>query len=292
MSVRTGAVFGDPRRDRQVAPKAGRKPGDLVRRAIERANAEQRAGLVCYLPAGYPDLEVSEACLRAAAEAGADLLEVGFPFSDPVIDGPTIQAANQAALQQGTTVDDDFALCSRLTATVDVPVLVMTYFTIPAARGLANFAADASAAGLAGAILPDLPADEAGEWIEHASVRSLSNVFLAAPTSSDARLDTIASLSTGFVYATSVLGVTGVRDSLADARRLVERIRERTDLPVAVGIGVSTPGQAREVASYADGVIVGSALVQAVGSGDPTSAPDRVAEFVRALRAGIEGARR
>lgn len=265
---------------------------DLVRDALERANSEERAGLLCYLPAGYPDLQISEACLRAAAEAGADLLEVGFPFSDPVMDGPIIQAATQAALEQGITVDDDLALCARLTAAVDLPTLVMTYYTIPAARGLATFAADAATAGLAGAILPDLPAEEAGEWLDHATARGLSTAFIAAPTSSDARLDAIVSISSGFVYATTVLGVTGVRDALADARRLVERIRERTDLPAAVGIGVSNPQQAREVATYADGVIVGSALVRAVGTGDPADAPRRVGEFVQALRASIEGARR
>ncbi|MDQ4131174.1 MAG: tryptophan synthase subunit alpha, partial [Actinomycetota bacterium] len=214
---------------------------DRVRDALERAKAEERAGLICYLPAGYPDLEMSEACLRAAAAAGADLLEVGFPFSDPVMDGPIIQAANQTALDQGITVDDDLALCERLTAAVDVPALVMTYYTIPAARGLDTFASDAAAAGLAGAILPDLPADEADEWVERASARGLSTVFLAAPTSSDRRLDAIVSISSGFVYATSVLGVTGVRDALSDARMLVGRIQERTELPVAVGIGVSNP---------------------------------------------------
>ncbi|MDP8929858.1 MAG: tryptophan synthase subunit alpha, partial [Actinomycetota bacterium] len=274
MRVRTGGAPGDRSRDLRVAPQAGRATGggDLVRGTIERANAEERAALVCYLPAGYPDLDVSETCLRAAAAAGADVLEVGFPFSDPVIDGPIIQAANQAALEQGISVDDDLALCARLTASVDVPTLLMTYYTIPAARGLDTFAADAAAVGLAGAILPDLPAEEAGDWLDRAAAHGLSTVFLAAPTSSEARLDAIAAVSSGFVYATSVLGVTGVRDSLADARQLVERIRERTDLPVAVGIGVSSPEQAQEVATYADGVIVGSALVRAVGDGDPTSA--------------------
>ncbi|MFN2555286.1 MAG: tryptophan synthase subunit alpha [Nitriliruptorales bacterium] len=265
---------------------------DRVRGALERAKAAERAGLICYLPAGYPNLEISEACLRAAAESGADLLEVGFPFSDPVMDGPIIQAANQTALDQGMTVDDELALCARLTAAVEVPTLVMTYFTIPAARGLDTFAADAASAGLAGAILPDLPADEAGEWLGHARARGLSTVFLAAPTSRDARLDAIVAVSSGFVYATSVLGVTGVRDALADARQLVERIRKRTPLPVAVGIGVSNPRQAREVAGYADGVIVGSALVRTAGTGDPKDAPRRVAELVEALRAGVEGARR
>lgn len=265
---------------------------DRVRSAIEAVNAAGRAALICYLPAGYPDLDTSERCLRTAAEAGSDLLEVGFPFSDPIMDGPTIQAATQAALDLGVTVDDDFALCRRLTAAVHVPALVMTYYTIPAARGLASFAADAAESGLAGAILPDLPADEAGEWVREAHRHGLSTAFLAAQTSTDARIAALAGASTGFVYATSLLGVTGVRATVADARELVARIRAHTGLPVGVGIGVSTGEQAREVSGYADAVIVGSAIVKAAGSGDPAGAPDRVAALVRELRAGVESGRR
>lgn len=267
--------------------------GDRVRAAIERVVGEEgRPALIIYLPAGYPDLERSEACLHAAAEAGADVLEVGFPFSDPVMDGATIQAANQAALDRGYRVDDDLALCRRLTATVDAPALVMTYYTILFARGLEQFAADAAAAGLAGAILPDLPADEAGDWLAAARRAGLSTVFLAAPVSTDERLAAITAASSGFVYATSLLGVTGVRDTVADARDLVARIRRHTDAPVAVGIGVSTSEQAAEVGAYADGVIVGSAIVRAAGAGDPAGAPQRVAELVAALRAGVDRARR
>jgi tryptophan synthase alpha chain len=259
-----------------------------VRAAIEAANDSGRAALVCYLPAGYPDLEVSEACLEAAAESGADVLEIGFPFSDPVMDGPTIQAAAQAALDQGYGVDDDLALCSRLTAAVSVPAVVMTYYTIPSVRGLARFADDIADAGLAGAILPDLPVGEAGEWIREARRRDLETILLTATTTSDERLEKIVESASGFVYATSVLGVTGVRETVADARDLVARIRERTTTPICVGIGVSDADQAADVASYADGVIVGSALVRAAGDGDPTGAPRRVADLVAELRRGVE----
>lgn len=267
--------------------------GDRVRDHLERvASEEGRPALIVFLPAGYPDLETSRACLAAAARAGADVLEVGFPFSDPIMDGPTIQAANQATLERGYRVDDDLELCSRLTGEVDVPALVMTYYTIPDARGLDRFADDAVRVGLAGAILPDLPAGEAGEWLAEARRTGLSTVFLAASVSTDQRLARIAEASSGFVYATSLLGVTGERDSVADARQLVGRIRGHTDGPVAVGIGISTPDQAAEVGSYADGVIVGSAVVRAAGDGDPGGAPQRVGEVVAALRRGVEAARR
>jgi tryptophan synthase alpha chain len=261
-----------------------------IRGAFGRARADGRAALVCYLPAGYPDLATSARCLLAAGEAGADLLEIGFPFSDPVMDGPTIAAAAQTALERGATVDGDLRVCRDVTAAASVPALVMTYYTIPSVRGLHRFAREAVEAGLSGAILPDLPSDEAEEWCAAAAGEGLATVFLAAPTSTDARLDALTEVTTGFVYATSVLGVTGIRDSVADARDLVDRIRTRTDLPVAVGIGVSDAEQAADVASYADGVIVGSALVRAIGRGEVASAPDRVAELVAELRRGIESA--
>ncbi|MGH3443005.1 MAG: tryptophan synthase subunit alpha [Nitriliruptorales bacterium] len=262
-----------------------------IREAIGAANSEGRAALLIYLPVGYPDLATSEECLVAAAEAGADVLEVGFPFSDPIMDGPTIQAATQAALDQGVRVADDLALSERVTKRVDVPALVMTYYTIPDVRGITTFAAEAVGAGLSGAILPDLPADEADPWLGAAAEAGLETVFLAAATSDDARLDAIARASTGFVYATGLLGVTGVKDVDAGTAALVERIRRHTDGPVCVGVGVKTPDHARDVAAYADGVIVGSAVVKVVGEGDAAGAPERVAELVSSLRRGVERTR-
>jgi tryptophan synthase alpha chain len=259
--------------------------------AFAAARAEGRAALVVYLPAGYPDMATSRACLEAAAESGADVLEVGFPFSDPIMDGPTIQAASQHALDLGYRVDDDLAMCAELSANVDAPALLMTYVTIPDTRGYERFAAQAVEAGLAGAILPDLPAGEAGPWLEAARPRDLATVFLASSVSSDARLDAIAAASTGWVYAVGLLGVTGVKTVSQDVTRtLVGRVRERTDAPVAVGIGVKTGEHAAEVAAYADGVIVGSAVVEAAGAGDAAGAPGRVATLVRELRAGVERA--
>lgn len=262
---------------------AGTQRDARVAAAIRQANAEGRAALVVYLPAGYPDMAASRRCLAAAAEAGADVLEVGFPYSDPLMDGPVIQAACQTALEAGSTPADDFAMCRELTASLAVPAVVMTYYNLvwhyPGAggqgspgegdAGLAAFAADAADAGLAGAIVPDLPAAESGPWRQAAAGHGLATVFLAAPSSTDATLAAVAEASTGFVYATSVMGVTGARASLGEAAApLVERVRAHAgDTPVCVGLGVSTPAQAAEVAGFADGVIVGSAAVRAAADG-------------------------
>lgn len=259
-----------------------------VTAAFDEARSEARAALVIYLPAGFPDMPSSRACLEAAAEAGADVLEVGFPFSDPMMDGPTIQAASQQALDHGYGVDDDLAMCAELTANIDIPACVMTYVTIPDTRGYARFADDAAKAGLAGAILPDLPAGEARPWIAEARRTDIDTIFLASSVSTDERLDAIAAASTGFVYAVGLMGVTGVKDVASDdSRTLVERIKARTATPVAVGLGVKNRQQAADIARFADGVIVGSAVVEAAADGDPATAPHRVAALVRELRAGV-----
>lgn len=269
---------------RGAAGKGGR-----VEAAIRAANADGRAALLIYLPAGYPDLDTSRGCLEAAAEAGADLLEVGFPYSDPLMDGPTIQAASQVALDAGYTPADDFALCAALTERIDVPAVVMTYYNLAwHYRGtdqLEAFAAAAASAGLVGAILPDLPAEEGAPWTAVAAEAGLDTVFLAAPTSTDARLKAVADASTGFVYATSRLGVTGERQSLAAAASpLVRRLRAVTSKPVCVGIGVTTPAHAAEVAGFADGVVVGSAAVRAAGDGGPTAVRTLVHALATACR--------
>ena len=262
-----------------------------VSAAIKAANDDGRSALVAYLPAGYPDMDTSLACLLAAAQAGADVLEVGFPYSDPLMDGPTIQAANQVALDRGYTPADDFAMCSQLTAAVEVPTLVMTYYNLAwhyrGTSRLDDFAAQAVGPGLAGAILPDLPAEEGQDWSSVAAARDLATVFLAAPTSSDERLAAVAERSTGWVYATSTLGVTGERQSLSSmAAPLVARLRACTDKPVAVGIGVTSGQHAHEVGGFADGVIVGSAIVRAAGDGGPDAVASLVAELAAGCRRG------
>lgn len=260
--------------------------------AVRAANADGRAALVVYLPAGFPDLDTSRACMAAAARAGADLLEVGFPYSDPLMDGPVIQRANQVALDAGLSPADDFALCARLTSEVEAPALAMTYYNLAwrypgTVRGLEGFADAAASAGLAGVILPDLPVEEGAPWRSVAAGHDLATVFLAASTSTDERLAAIAEASTGFVYATSTLGVTGVRESLSGAAApLVGRLRACTGQPVCVGIGVSSAAHAEEVAGFADGVIVGSAAVRAAGSGGPEAVAALVADLAGGCRRG------
>jgi tryptophan synthase alpha chain len=259
--------------------------------AIRKANADGRAALIVYLPAGFPDMDASQACLEAAAAAGADLLEVGFPYSDPLMDGPTIQQANQVALDAGYTPADDLAMCRRLTAAVDVPALVMTYYNICWHHGapdvLTSFARAAADAGLAGAIIPDLPVVESDDWLQAAAAVDLASVFLVASTSDDDHLAAAARVSTGFVYATSTLGVTGTRASLSQrAQPLVERVRAVTERPVCVGIGVSTAEQAEAVAGFADGVIVGSAAVRAAADGGPAAVGRLVGELADGCRRG------
>jgi tryptophan synthase alpha chain len=260
---------------------------ERIRAAFDRARTEDRAALIVYLTAGYPDLATSPACYEAAVDAGADILEIGLPFSDPMMDGPIIQAANQTVLDAGTTIADQLELVRAL-GHLEVPKVVMTYVTIADTRGYARFADELADAGIAGVILPDLPVAEADAWRAEASRRGLATVFLASSVSTDARLDAIAGASSGWVYAAGLLGVTGVEAVAGDVtQQLVGRVRARTDLPVAVGIGVKDRVSAAEVARYADGVIVGSSVVRAAGEGDPAEAPDRVRALVAELRAGV-----
>lgn len=232
----------------------------VIDELFERTRAENRAALVGYLPAGFPTVDGSIAAIGAMIEAGVDLVEVGLPYSDPVMDGPTIQAAAEAALVNGTRVDDVFRVVEASAA--GAPTVVMTYWNPVERRGVDRFAADLAAAGGAGTITPDLPPEEAGPWLEAAGRHGLDSVFLVAPSSSDARLRRVTGIASGFVYAASLMGVTGVRESVgAAAEGLVNRVRGVTDLPVAVGLGVRDGAQAATVAGFADGVIVGTALV-------------------------------
>ncbi|HEV2895798.1 MAG TPA: tryptophan synthase subunit alpha [Actinomycetota bacterium] len=238
-------------------------PAERLEGRLQALRRQGRAALVAYGVAGYPDLDGSLAAFRAMAEAGADVLEVGPPYSDPLIDGPVIQRAVTAALDAGTRLDDVLGLVNELTASVDAPVVLLVYYNLVAHRGPRRFAAELAAAGACGAVVPDLPPEEAGEWLEAAGAARIAPVFLAAPTSSDARLAAVAEAGRGFVYAQASLGVTGLRASLAAGiEELVGRVRAHTDLPVCAGIGVSNADQAAAVARFADGAIVGTALVR------------------------------
>lgn len=259
--------------------------------AFARAGAEDRAALIGYLPAGFPS---RAGCVRAVAamiEAGADLIEIGLPYSDPLMDGPTIAAAADRALTAGMTTRGVLDTVAEV-AGLGVPVLVMTYWNPVARYGLDRFATDLAAAGGAGVITPDLTPEEAGPWLAACAEHGLDPVLLVAPSSTDARLRRISAACRGFVYAASTMGVTGARAQVsAVAPGLVARVRAVTDLPVAVGLGVSTGGQAAAVAAYADGVIVGSAFVRAL-----LDAPDEEAGIAAAgalaaeLAAGVRPA--
>lgn len=259
-----------------------------VAAAIAAARAEGRGVLVGYLPIGYPDLETSVEAAVALADAGADILELGPPYSDPVMDGPVIQEATQAALAAGFRLRDTFTAVRAIAARVDVPILVMTYWNPVMQFGVDRFADELAAAGGAGLITPDITPDAAADWIAASERTGLDRVFLAAPTSTDERLDLIVAASRGFVYAVSTMGITGERAELdAAARALVGRLRERGAENVCVGIGISTPEQVAGVTAYADGAIIGTALVRALRDGGVTG----LAETTRALAAGTTAQR-
>ena len=239
-----------------------------VAAAIDAAEATGRGAFVGYLPIGYPDLQTSIDAAVALAESGADVLELGPPYSDPVMDGVVIQEATQAALAAGFRLRDTFTAVREVAARTDVPILVMTYWNPVLLYGVDRYADDLLAAGGAGLITPDITPDAAAEWIAASERTGLDRVFLAAPTSTDERLEMIARASTGFVYTVSTMGITGERAELdAAARGLVARLREHGVPRACVGIGISTPEQVAGVVEYADGAIVGTALVRALRDG-------------------------
>ncbi len=257
---------------------------------IEATRADGRSALVGYLPAGFPDVATSIRLVRALVEGGCDVIEVGLPYSDPVMDGPTIQAAVDIALSAGTRTTDVFRVVEAVAA--DVPTLVMTYWNPVERYGVDRFAADLAAAGGAGLITPELIPDEADEWVTAADKHDLDKVFLVAPSSPRARLVRTTQACRGFVYAAAVMGVTGARDQTSSlAPELVARTREVTDKPVCVGLGVSNGFQAAEVAQFADGVIVGSAFVRAVDRAGATggAAAHAVIELAHDLSRGVRG---
>ena len=231
--------------------------------ALAKAKADGRAALIGYLPVGYPDVDTSIAAMIALVEGGADVVEVGVPYSDPVMDGPTIQRATEHAVRLGVGIGDALRAV-RAVADAGAAAVTMGYWNQVDRYGVERFAADLAAAGGSGAITPDLIPEEAGEWLAATDAHGLDRVFLVAPSSTATRIVSTAAASRGFVYATAVMGVTGARDSVGStAATLVGRVRELApQVPVCVGLGVSTGAQAAEIAGFADGGIVGSALVR------------------------------
>ncbi|WP_394552201.1 tryptophan synthase subunit alpha [Agromyces sp. MMS24-JH15] len=252
---------------------------------IRRRNEEAAGALIGYLPVGFPTLDESVEAAIALVEHGVDVLELGLPYSDPVMDGPVIQAATQQALANGFRIADGFEAVRRITERTDAPVLVMTYWNLVVQYGVDRFADDLVAAGGAGLITPDLIPDEASDWIAASERTGLDRVFLAAPTSTDARIAQTVEASRGFVYAVSTMGITGARaDVDRAARGVVSRLHE-ADAPAAcVGVGISTAAQVAEVLEYAEGAIVGSALVKALADGGVAAAGALAAELSRGTR--------
>jgi tryptophan synthase alpha chain len=270
-----------------VTTAAGVEGSVAAGRLESRLRAARDGGrklLVPYVTGGLPGWEHT---VEACAAAGADAIEVGIPFSDPVMDGPTIQEASEAALAAGATPQGIVSAMADI-ETGGVPLVVMTYYNTVHRYGHERFAASLAAAGVAGAIVPDLPLEEVGDWADAADAAGVETVLLAAPTGSDERLARICDRSRGWVYGVGLLGVTGERAELArSALEIARRLKALTDMPVLIGVGVSTPDQAAEVARVADGVIVGSALVRRLLDG---GGPEGAGAFVAELRAGVDAA--
>lgn len=239
-----------------------------LQEAFERARLENRALLIGYIPAGFPTKDQAISAINAMVAGGVDVIEVGLPYSDPVMDGPVIQRASEIALATGNTISDVF----DTVAASPVPTLVMSYWNPIERFGISRFASELRNSGGVGVITPDLTIEESEDWLAESSENGLCQVYVVAPSSSDSRIELVTEKCTGFIYAASLMGVTGTRVSVSnEAESLVARIRKLTETPVCVGLGVSSGAQAREVARYADGVIVGSAFIKLILESDDES---------------------
>jgi len=247
---------------------------------------DHKPGLVVYLTAGDPSLEATREIALAAIDAGADVIELGVPFSDPMADGPVIQRASERAVVRGTRLKDVLALAGEIRAArPDAGLVIFSYLNPILRYGLHNFAEAAAAAGVDGALVTDLIVEEADEYLAEMKRVGLAPIFLAAPTSPDERLEAIATHCKGFVYAISRVGVTGTQKSLtSDASALVARIRRWTRLPIAVGFGISNAEHVAQVASFADAAVIGSAIVELIERSTPETSPGAVARFIKGLR--------
>lgn len=256
---------------------------------FEKLKDRGQAALIPFVMTGVPDLQATEALVFKMAESGADLIEVGVPFSDPIADGPTIQAASQRALQNGVDLKAIFLLSTNLNG-IPTPLILMTYFNPVLQYGLKVFVEHCKKGGIDGVIIPDLPPEEAAAWIKEARSVGLDTIFLTAPTSPPERIRLVSRVSRGFIYHVSVTGVTGARKELPDGlKRDVLRVKENSNKPVAVGFGISTPEQAKEVSRFADGIIVGSAIIRIMDeSPNPREGVARAGDFVSSLSSALK----
>ena len=247
---------------------------------------ENKKAFIAFLTAGDPDFETSLECFRAVVRGGADLIEVGIPFSDPIAEGPVIQEADIRALSSGMTTDKVFDLVKELRKETDIPIVFMSYINPIFHYGADKFFKKAAEAGADGAIVPDMPYEEKGELLETAEKYGLDIISMIAPTS-DQRIKMIAEEAKGFIYVVSSLGVTGVRSEInTDIGSMVKVIKENTDVPAAIGFGISTPEQANKMAGVADGVIVGSAMVKIVAA-EGKNAPEKLFEYVKSMKEAV-----
>lgn len=260
-----------------------------IGRMFECLRRDGRKGLIAYLTAGDPTPADTPRLVEALVRGGADLIELGVPFSDPIADGPVIQRAGERALRAGTTLEAVLRIAREIRQTSEVPLLLFTYLNPVVRYGLDRLARDAAACGIDGCLLTDASVEEAGTYVEAMHRHGLDTVFLAAPTSTRRRLELVARYSTGFVYLVSRTGVTGERESLSDAvAPLVRAVREVTDLPLAVGFGISRPEHVAELGRQVEAVVVGSALVRVIErhAGSP-ALPDELESFTRGLKSGF-----
>jgi tryptophan synthase alpha chain len=264
----------------------GAKPAGRIARRFHELGEASELGLVAYVTAGDPSLAATEKIVLAAAEAGADVIELGVPFSDPVADGPTIQRASERALRSGTTLAGVIELVHKIRAHSDVPLILFTYFNPVLQMGLEKFAADAAHAGADGVLVTDLTPEEAENYRAVMQTHRLDTIFLAAPTSTDARLERIARASSGFLYLISRAGVTGAREALPpELPALVRRTRNFTSLPIAVGFGISLPTHVTVLGGIADAAVVGSAIMAEVEkAGSAEAAASAVGALIRSLK--------
>lgn len=276
----TGAVVTT---DGGAAPAPSR-----VAAAFAGAKANGRTALMPFVTAGYPNLATSERLVVALVRGGADLVEIGVPFSDPLADGTTVQRASHAALANGIRLADCLALVARLRTThgVRVPLLLMGYYNPILRYGVERLAADAAAVGADGFIVPDLPTEESDDLLAACRAEGRDLIFMLAPTSTDARIAEVAARASGFIYCVSLVGVTGARDALPDLSAYLERVRQRTNVPLAIGFGVSTPAHVHQVGAVADGAVVASALINHLDRLPDAEQPTAAEAFVRWLAEG------
>ena len=272
--------------DSMTATVAGHAGNPRIIEAFARSRAEGRTAVIPFVTAGYPTIERSEEWALAMIRGGADLIEIGVPFSDPLADGATVQRTSQVALQNGTTLGDALEMTRRLRSNhgVTIPILLMGYVNPILRYGIERLAADSAAAGVDGFIVPDLPAEESDELLVPLRKRGLDLIFFLAPTSTPERIASVAQRATGFIYCVSITGVTGARANLPDLEQYIGSIRARTDTPIAIGFGVSTPDHVKQIGNVADGAVVASALINFLDTVPASAQAGAAEQFIRGLR--------